>query len=305
MFRTLRGVSLAVALLSSSSSLFAQLQPIANSDGTTVRDMVRQLRDFRETRRAAGTGRVKGEIVSVDWTKESFIIPVAGNVQGSNGTFFKSDVTLANRRSTPQVIAVGFLQRGVNNGNNPVQYFTIPANTTDMERDFVGNVLQKSAALGTILVIAKTAAGSAGQVDTNGAIDGFSRIWTPQPVLAGQSSSAGSVSQSFEAIDLQDNLAESWGYGLRQDANFRTNVGLVNLFDTSNTFTINVVGLQGSTTFQTTVQPFSMEQPALPAGVYGDLFIHVTSASSNFNWWSAYGSSVDNATGDGWVSHVH
>ena len=131
----------------------------------------------------------------------------------------------------------------------------------------------------------------------SGAIDGFSRIWTPQPVLAGQSSSVGSVSQSFEAIDLQDNLAESWGYGLRQDANFRTNVGLVNLYDTSNTFTVNVVGLQGSTTFQTTVQPYSMEQPALPAGVFGDLFIHVTTGASNFNWWSAYGSSVDNATG--------
>ena len=82
---------------------------------------------------------------------------------------------------------------------------------------------------------------------------------------------------------------------------FRTNVGLVNLYDTSNTFTVNVVGLQGSTTFQTTVQPYSMEQPALPAGVFGDLFIHVTSGASNFNWWSAYGSSVDNATGDGWV----
>ena len=304
MLRTLRGASLVLALLLTSAPLFGQLQPLP-SDGTTVRDMVRQLRDFREARRAAGAGRVKGEIVSVDWTKESFIIPVAGNVQGSNGTFFKSDVTLANRRSSPQVIAVGFLQRGVNNGSNPVQYFTIPANTTDMERDFVGNVLGKSAALGTILVIAKTAAGAAGAVDTSAAIDGFSRIWTPQPVLAGQSSSAGSVSQSFEAIDLQDNLADSWGYGLRQDANFRTNVGLVNLYDTANTFTINVVGLQGSTAFQVTVQPFSMEQPALPAGVYGDLFIHVQSAATNFNWWSAYGSSVDNATGDGWVSHVH
>src|SRR5436305_4404850 len=167
MTRIFRGASLVFVLVLTSAPLFGQskLQPLP-SDGTTVRDMVQQLREFREARRAAGVGRVKGEIVSVDWSKESFIIPVAGNVQGSNGTFFKSDVTLANRRSVPQVIAVGFLQRGVNNGNNPVQYFTIPANTTDMERDFVGNVLQRTAALGTILVIAKTAAGSAGAVDT-------------------------------------------------------------------------------------------------------------------------------------------
>src|SRR5213075_2206352 len=140
-----------------------------------------------------------------------------------------------------------------------------------------------------ILVVAQT---SAGAVDENAEIDGFSRIWTPQPILAGQSSSVGSVSQSFESIDIQDSLAESWAYGLRHDENFRTNVGLVNLYNTANTFTIDVVGLQGSTAFQTTVQPFSMEQPALPAGVYGDLFIHVSSSSANFNWWSAYGSSV-------------
>jgi hypothetical protein len=65
------------------------------------------------------------------------------------------------------------------------------------------------------------------------------------------------------------------------------------------------VGLRGSNSFTQVVQPYSMEQPSLPAGIYGDCYIRITSGSTNFNWWSAYGTSVDNVTGDGWVSHVH
>ncbi len=288
---SVRGV---IAALFVTTSLFAgDLRPLG-TDGTTVRDLLSALRMAREAKRVANA--VKPNIVSVDWTKESFIIPVAGNLQGGNGTFFKSDVTIANRRSTPQVISVGFLRRGVNNGSAPVQNFTIPANFTDIERDFIGTVLNTSG-LGTLLIVARTTTGAGAPVDMNAQIDGFSRIWTPQP------GSAGSVSQSFGSFDLQDALVNSWGYGLRQDEAFRTNVGLVNLYDTPNTFTVQVVGIRGGTTFQQTVQPYSMEQPSLPAGIYGDLFIYISASSSN--WWSAYGTSVDNVTGDGWVSHVH
>jgi hypothetical protein len=194
-----------------------------------------------------------------------------------------------------QYLSVGFLVRGQNNGSAPVKRFTIDPNTTTMTRDFVGTTLGTSG-LGTILVIATD---SAGNPDELAEIDGFSRIWTPQP------GSSGSVSQAFESIDIEDNLATSYAYGLRQDASFRTNVGLVNPYAGANTFTVFVNGTGGSTTFTQTVQPYSMEQVAIPAGNWGDLYIRVSSADSNFNWWSAYGTSVDNVTGDGWVSHVH
>ena len=69
-------------------------------------------------------------------------------------------------------------------------------------------------------------------------------------------------------------------------------------------FAIAVVGLRSSTSFNVTVQPYSMEQVPLPAGNYGDLYLRVSSGL-NFNWWTAYGTSVDNTTGDGWVSHIH
>jgi len=299
--RALRATALTVILALITPSLFAAGLEALGADGTTVRDLIVALRLSRDARKAAGAGKIKPNIVSVDWTKESFIIPAAGSVQGSNGTFFKSDVTIANRRAVAQIISVGYLARGVNNGSAAVQNFSIPANTTIIESDFVGRVLGKTG-LGTLLVVAKT---SGGAVDDLAEIDGFSRIWTPQPPLPNGSVSGGTVSQAFESIDLEDNLATSYGYGLRQDAGYRTNVGLVNLYDTPNTFTVNVVGLLGSTSFNQTVQPYSMEQPSLPGGNWGDLYIRITSGTTNFNWWSAYGTTVDNITGDGWVSHVH
>lgn len=281
-------------LVFTATSMFAGELTALGADTMTVGQRMEQLRAVHE--RMQHQRRVVGpDVVSVDWEKEAFIIPVAGSIQGGNGTFFRSDVTIANRRLAAQLISIGFLVRGQNNAAVQMQRFSIDANTTTITRDFIANQLH-TAGLGTLLVIAID---SVGNTDTNAEIDGFSRIWTPQP------GSAGTVSQAFESIDLEDNLATSYAYGLRQDAGFRTNVGLVNLYGSSNTFTIFVNGTGGSTTFTQFVQPYSMEQVPLPAGAWGDLYIRITSDASNLNWWSAYGTSVDNVTGDGWVSHVH
>lgn len=291
--RSIRAVLTAGLFLSAVSMLAGELVPLG-VDTMTVGQRVEQLRELHQ-RRQQMHRVIQPDVISVDWEKDSFIIPVAGSIQGGNGTFFRSDVSIANRRLAPQAISVGFLVRGQNNANTPMHRFSIDSNTTTQTRDFIASALNTSG-LGTLLVIAVD---SAGNPDDNGEIDGFSRIWTPQP------GSTGSVSQAFESIDLEDNLATSYAYGLRQDAGFRTNVGLVNLYAGTNTFTIFVNGTGGSTTFTQTVQPYSMEQVPLPAGAWGDLYIRVSSSDSNLNWWSAYGTSVDNVTGDGWVSHVH
>lgn len=290
--RSIRAVLTAGLFLSAVSMFAGELVPLG-LDTMTVGQRVEQLRELHQRRQQMH--RIQPDVISVDWEKDSFIIPVAGSIQGGNGTFFRSDVSIANRRLAPQAISVGFLVRGQNNANTPMHRFSIDSNTTTQTRDFIASALNTSG-LGTLLVIAVDSTGNA---DENGEIDGFSRIWTPQP------GSTGSVSQAFESIDLEDNLATSYAYGLRQDAGFRTNVGLVNLYAGTNTFTIFVNGTGGSTTFTQTVQPYSMEQVPLPAGAWGDLYIRVSSSDSNLNWWSAYGTSVDNVTGDGWVSHVH
>jgi len=70
------------------------------------------------------------------------------------------------------------------------------------------------------------------------------------------------------------------------------------------TWTIDVNGVQKRQTFTIFVPAYSMNQQAIPAGVYGDLAVSMKSDGFGF-WWSAYVTSVDNRTGDGWVSHVN
>lgn len=286
MTRTARGLVFGVLFSVSAGASAAQLEELPWSGGT-IAQLVEQVRAHREGPRT--------RVIAVDWEAATFLIPAAGSVRGNQGTFYRSDVTIANRRNAAQRIAVGWIAQGIDNGNAPVKYFNIAANTTVFQADFVGTSLGTSG-LGAILVLGVDAAGN---FDTNAILDGFSRIWSPQP------NASGTVSQEFAAVDPEDTLATSYGYGLRQDAQYRTNVGFVNLYNTSNTYTVNVVGTGGNTSFSRTVKPYSMDQVGVPAGNWGDFYIRVSSAPSNFNWWSAYGSSVDNLTGDGWVSHVH
>jgi hypothetical protein len=264
----------------------ADLQPLAET-GDTVASLMERF--YRER------SRPKASLVAVDWEDSEFIIPAAGSLAGNQGTYYRSDVTLANARSVAQKIAVLWIAQGVNNGASAVQYFNLPANTVAFQADFVNTALGKTG-LGSIVVIGVD---SANNPDSNALLDGFSRIWTPQP------NATGTVSQEFAAVDYQDSLATSYGYGLRQDAQYRTNIGFVNLYSTSNTFTVTAVGTNGSTTFTQDVLPYSMQQRSVPGGDRGNFYVRVSSAASNFNWWSAYASSTDNITGDGWVSHIH
>ena len=277
-----------VFALSALASDPPQLQPLPDT-GETIASFVDRMERVR------GGGGPKSNVIAVDWESSAFLIPAAGSVQGNQGTFFRSDVTIANRRNATQRIAVLWFAQGVNNASGSVQAFQINANTTTFQDDFVAKALGKSG-LGSIVVIGVDAAGNP---DPNAQLDGFSRIWTPQP------NASGTVSQEFAAVELEDSLATSYGYGLRQDAGYRTNIGFVNIWSTPNTFTVNIVGTGGNAQFTQDVLPYSMQQRGMPAGNWGTFYVRVSSAPTNLNWWSAYASSTDNITGDGWVSHVH
>ena len=118
------------------------------------------------------------------------------------------------------------------------------------------------------------------------------RIWTPQP------GSTGTVSQSFPAVSLFDSVDNftAFALGLRQDASYRTNVGVVNLDSAVHTWTITSLNTNATMTLQTGV-------PASFAGTSGNLSLTYDVPDTNFTW-SAYASSVDNVTGDGWVSRA-
>ncbi|HJT18229.1 MAG TPA: hypothetical protein VJ853_12605, partial [Thermoanaerobaculia bacterium] len=219
----------------------------------------------------------------------------AGNIAGANGTFFHSDLSIANRAGVSQRIAIAFLRRGVNSGSDSVTIMTLSANSVTDIDDFVASKLNKTD-LGALLISGENADGS---IDATALLDATSRIWTAQP------GSAGTVSQSLSAIPIDDVIADSYALGLKQDSRFRTNVGFVNTSGNTRNFNVTVRGTSGTTTMTAQTVPYSMNQVAIPAGNWGDLSLLVGTSATDLDWWSAYGTTVDNVTGDGWVSHAH
>lgn len=250
--------------------------------------------------RASHASSVHASAIADSVSARAFIIPAAGSVAGGGGAlFFRSDVTLVNYRDTPQQVLVGFWAQGTTNPINSANYktLTLPPGQFVTVQDFVAASLGTSG-LGTLLFIPYTGT----DFDESGAIDGFSRIYTKQP------GSTGTVSQPFDAVN-PDTLSaqyidEAVALGLRQDADFRTNFGIVNVDAVDHVFKVSFVGEKAQTTMNVTVKAYGMIQQSIPAGDYGAVSIlyQVTDAGDNFVSWVGYASSTDNLTGDGWVS---
>jgi hypothetical protein len=239
----------------------------------------------------------------VGQSQQAAVIPVAGSIQGANGTFFRSDVTLVNRRAQSQDVLVAWLQEGQDGTNAPSYRITVPSsalnrsnglmNTPPTISDFVGRL--GLSGVGALVFIGID---SNGNVDPQASINAFSRIWTFQP------GSQGTVSQSLSSTGFTDlGLDQGVAPGLRQDSGFRTNVGVVNLDANASDFNIGANGDRKSSTFSVHVPPFSMIQVPIPAGDYGSVAAGFVSQRAGIRW-VGYGSSVDQITGGGWVSEA-
>lgn len=238
--------------------------------------------------------RVRANVIGCESSDFSFIFPIAGNVQGNFGTFYRTEITLINYLDTPQVIGVGWLAAGQDNTDEEFTYIELEEGSWTSYADFVGGELGKTG-LGAILVVAFD--GETGEIDDLAEVDGTSRIWTPQPNGAG-----GTSSQSFPSVSVIDSLDSftAVALGLRHGNGFRTNYGVVNLDSEAHTWTI-FGGNGGEATL--TVPPLSVVQTSVPGSFptsNGYLVLAFEPNADGFSW-SAYASSNDNVTGDGWV----
>ena len=225
----------------------------------------------------------------------AFVIPLAGSLQGANGTFFRSDLTLVNNRSRNQTIVVSYYPTNGSCSAAKVQKLTFTPNSSSGWQDFVSSVLSTSG-LGSLVVVATDTTGTV--PDSTASIDGFSRIWTPVPGFNGTGS------QSFPGLALSSDSSAKQMFGLKQNLSFRTNVAIFNYLPTGpsspRTFNVKVTGTtQLTNTFTMTVQPCSVSQQAIPGGDYGNVTIRISPTDSLGNWY-AVGSTVDNQSADSW-----
>jgi hypothetical protein len=247
-------------------------------------------------------------------SRSSVMIPVAGTVAGANGTRFQTDLTITNQTFGPPgplLIDVYWLPRDLPGSGTPVKRLALAPGAVELHEDFVTRTLNLSG-LGAIVLRAVHEDGSP---NLAGRIDAFARIWTPVP------GGAGTVSQAVHASTLYfpvlDDLQPIRGqiYGLRQDTGFRSNYGLVNMSPKRLVFTVFFITASGTNLDHTlservTVEAQSMTHRAVPAAAVGPLTIAVVAhqergiinPTAPLQPWAAYGSSVDNITGDAWYS---
>jgi hypothetical protein len=269
-------------------------------DGDLPARLVAQLKTL--PRRATTRTGVHASAILDSVSARYIVIPAGGSVPGGGGSlFFRSDVTLVNYGPLPQQVLAGLWAQGSTNTLNPANYkiLTLQPNSFVTFQDFVANTLGLSNALGSLVFIPYT--GTA--IDGTAAIDAFSRIYTKQP------GSNGTVSQPFDGVDPDffsvQLVDEAAAIGLRQDADFRTNFGIVNVDGADHVFKVTFIGEKMTTSIPAiTVKAFGMIQQGIPAGDYGavQVVVQLTDAGTNFVTWIGYASSTDNITGDGWVS---
>jgi hypothetical protein len=239
----------------------------------------------------------RANVITVEWSTDSFVIPVAGNTPGGGGTYFRSDVVFNNDGLDEQLIGIGWLPQGQDNCSAPLQYFTLGENSVTIADDFVNRTLGKQG-LGGLLVLGVT---PEGELDDEAQIDGYSRIWTPQP------GSNGTTSQNFTAIAIQDSLGSlpATLMGLRQNGQFRANVGVLNMDNSlAHTWTFTSLFTRAVTTVTVPACSMALVNAAANSGSpSGNVAFTVQTTATGF-WWSGFGSSTDNTTGDGWVARA-
>jgi len=249
--------------------------------------------------RATEERKVTPAGVIANRSARAMVIPAAGSVAGANGTFFRSDVTFANYNDEDQAVGVLWLPNGDPDGFEAI-VIVLEGTSIVTAEDFVGDFIEVQG-LGSILFLPLDPESE--DFDPDAAIDIYSRIWTPQP------NASGTVSQPFPGVepDYMTNEEDGVVLGLRQDAQYRTNFGLLNISEDDLTFNMTVLSEDHPDVERSvTVPSLSMVQTGIPAGDHGllSLAFELTSTPTTGFTWVAYGTSTDNITGDGWVSIV-
>lgn len=237
-------------------------------------------------------GKLHGE-VTIETSSSIFIFPVVGSVAGGNNTYYRSETTIINNRSIPQTIEMFYFAQGISNCTRPSKFVTLQPNSWSAYDDILLDVFGETG-IGSLIV---QAVDDNGNYDSNGDIDGTSRIWTPSPF------SSGTLSQTFPAASFNQNngVMPLSAYGLRDGSGFHTNMGVLNYANQPRTFTVLINGENGQDQFDFNVTSCSFEQFRIPDGNFGIMQLQVT-AHDSVGQWYGYGSSVDEVTANNWSS---
>jgi PKD repeat protein len=204
----------------------------------------------------------------------SLTIPVVGRAPGANGTFWRSDVTLFNSASSSMAIALRY--------NGSSKSITLGGNDTVVLADIVSQ-FGISAGSGTLQISWNAANGPVVTSRTYTAVDG------------------GTFGQSIDPVNAF--ASRMFVPGLRNDHGYRSNVGFVNGGTEQESIAVTLLSPAGTELARTniTVDPGQLVQRSITA-LFPDVsvpagFTLAAEGDANARVF-AYGSMVDNASGD-------
>ena len=207
-------------------------------------------------------------------TTRALTVPVVGRAPGVNGTFWRSDVTLFNPTSDRLTLTLRY--------NGTSKTLLLDSRDTQVIEDVLSEFNQTSGS-GMLRV---TWSGDTGPVVT-------SRTYTSVD-------GGGTYGQSIDGVLVFRN--QLFVPGLRNDASFRSNAGFVNGGTETETFTVAILSPSGTEQATKTLSLAANQQvqysiAALFPNVAQSNFTLSVRGDNNAQLF-AYGSMVDNASGD-------
>ncbi|MCU0290509.1 MAG: hypothetical protein MUF10_00750 [Thermoanaerobaculaceae bacterium] len=220
-----------------------------------------------------------------------YYVPSVAHLGGTSGTTWRTDLSAVNTSTTEQV-DLTFTYYDVSNSVGIGAVATIPPGGTTQWPDVLVSLFQRSPTASAKGIVHITATGKLAL---------SSRTYN-------QASAVATFGQYYPAID--DNFGVPYGTrgflpGIRQNAAFRTNIGLVNLNDKAGTVRISIVDETGAvrgTPKLVEVQPYRWLQVDRIFDVVGagnlDTAYAVIEVTTTYSKFWAYASVIDNLTGD-------
>ncbi|MBV9496747.1 MAG: hypothetical protein JOZ54_21055 [Acidobacteria bacterium] len=247
-------------------------------------------------------------------------LPAVARLQGAGGSFFKTDVTIINTSTSRAVVQVAYLEGSGDNSPALNALITLPTFAPGERRELIDiarSALNRETANGSLIFFACREGGNCTSCDSNAgecldiAVQG--RIYNDTP--------GGTYGQSFPGIpwysyaaltstnDGTDRLSIN---GVRNTANYRTNIGLVNASQFSSTVlrlrVFNSIGAQVGEMDQPLGPLGRVQLPVtqIAVGFTGDGYVTVEQVSATptaghtdaVPGFFAYGSLLDNRTSD-------
>ncbi len=191
---------------------------------------------------------ILGTRSGTDGSSRTWLLPSSARVQGANGAFYTTEVTLANEGSTAANFTVKFLGHQQDGRNGAEVVRTVAANSVLSIPDVLGTLFGVTSDYGAILFNADQ---STARV--------LSQTSTPPPSGVG---TFGQAVPGFGPQDLATAFTPRTLAGLRQDSSFRTNAVIANATDKPTRVDLTLMSESGATlgTGSYDLLPYEMRQ---------------------------------------------